>query len=596
MVRTVGLAWSCRLRGSQPIKEGNCGELGFPSDTARWRANSYVIAALCLSLGSGDRSMLILTVVITILATNLFLGFFIAHYLGYGPQNFQELWTGVYLRPMNAVDPEAHSRSIRPEVLDALTQAAAAGRLVAEPTKPDSKIVTSSSQPQTLADEDLVRTMVHANLALHQAALVLDRTRWVEPISPGIFPGFPEFSWSLEIGTQELAVWRQWLRQVRPNEEVAWWKNYVAQWEKAQEAWQEYQQAIVSIGRIRGAEKLYKEKATDVICEEGSCRLVPKATSKASWWQRSSAELRTLAWVHGQLEQLHQEAFDRFVTARRFMRLLHERTLGWVRQTFKPERIEYWSNNFDSRWSWTGLSAPITDANKSEGFVLVLRSQEDWVAEYSWGGVVADAVIQHRTECLGLWFQSVPSLSVDTILPLRQSIHDRADAIWISSENPESARIAAWTIADKLELARRRIDEQEIRLPCRILIQPLSSKRTAVAAIRQAMKVLDDPEHAIWNPGSDLVWSMERRGPQPVPRPDSLPFVETTLDLAQWYVHWRLGIEFSAPQVGGDSLDAEVTGRRDALAGTSHSSTNDPFSEVAGNATALPPDDDGIEW
>lgn len=540
--------------------------------------------------------MLILTVVITILATNLFLGFFVAHYLGYGPQNFQELWTGVYLRPMSPVDAEARSQPIRREILDALTQAAAAGPLRPELANSRSVAESPNSDPPKLPDDDLVRAMVHANLALHQSALVMDRARLVEPTAAATYVGFPEFVWSLETGTRDLTAWQQWLREVRPTEDVAWWKNYVRQWENAHQAWQEYQQVIVSIGRIRAAEKSFSEEASDVICEEGSCRLVTKTAPGPSWWQRPSAELRTLAWVHGQLEQLHQEAFDRFVVARRAMRQLHERTLGWIRQTFKPERIEHWANTFDSRWSWAGLSAPITDVNKREGFLLVLRSQEDWVAEYSWGGIIADAVIQHRTECLGQWFQSVPSLSVDTVLPLRQSIHDRADAIWISSENPESARIAAWTIANKLELARRRIDEQEIRLPFRILIQALNEKRSALSAIRNAMKILDDFEHAIWNPGGDLVWSMERRGPQAIARPDSLPFVESTLDLTQWYVHWRLGIEFAAPQPADELLNAKTSIQRDSFNATGNPSANDIPSAVTGNAASMPPDDDGIEW
>ncbi|MDP1560392.1 MAG: hypothetical protein Q8M16_03250 [Pirellulaceae bacterium] len=538
--------------------------------------------------------MLILIVVIAILATNLFLGFFVAHYLGYGPQNLDELWTGVYLRPVGAGGPDSYSQPVNRVVLDALTQAAAARPLLPSETITQHR---SESAKAMLSDDELVKTMMHANLALHQAGLLIDRQRLIEPHPSATFEGFPDFEWNSDDLKESLETWLAWLRNANPAEEIRWWNSYVATWISTYTAWSEYQRCLKSLRRIREAEQNYSEKLTTVVCNDGGCRLVDKQPARGSWWQRSSADLRTLTWVHGQLERLHQEAFDHFILFRQESRQLCERTLSWSRLTFKPERLAGWVANFDQRWSWAGLPAAITDVNKQDGYLVVLGTRVDWVAEYGWGGVVADAVLQHRTECLNRWFESVPSVSSDTVLPLRQIIHDRAVAMWISSQNPETARIAAWTIADKLELSRRQMAGQDVQLPCRVLVVPLSPQRPAVVAIRQSARILDQTEQAIWKNSSGLVWSLERRGLESVARPDSLPLFESTMDLAQWYVGWRLGIGFSMPQptAAPDENSAErilppsATTRSSAV-------TNDAPAADSGNSDPTPIDDDGIEW
>jgi len=48
--------------------------------------------------------MFTLIVVITLVGSNLFLGFFVASRLGFGPQNFTELFTGIYGRPFKISD------------------------------------------------------------------------------------------------------------------------------------------------------------------------------------------------------------------------------------------------------------------------------------------------------------------------------------------------------------------------------------------------------------------------------------------------------------------------------------------------------------
>lgn len=537
--------------------------------------------------------MLILIVVIAILATNLFLGFFIAHYLGYGPQNFDELWTGVYLRPMGPSRSEIQSQSIDRVILDALTQAAAAQPLL--PTEP--VVMLRSESAKKLSDGELVTTMMHANLALHQAGLVIDRLRLIEPHAAETFAGFPDFQWSRETATESLKVWQDCLQTIGPAEEIAWWKSYLAQWMSTHQAWLNYQGSLVSIGRILEVEQKFSKQQPAVVCEDGSCRIVGNQPSDQAWWKRTPAELKTLAWVHGQLDQLHQEAFDHFVLFRRESRQLQERTLGWARQTFKPERLAGWVAKFDQRWSWAGLPAVITDLNKQDGFLLLLSTHENWIAEFGWGSVVADAILHHRSKCLDRWFVSVPSVSAGTVLPLRQTIHDRAVAIWISAENPESARIAAWTIADKLELTRRRLEPHEVHLPCRVLVVPLNSKRTARAAIGQSMRILDNSEHAIWMDCGSHVWSLERRGPQAVPRPDALPLVESTMDLAQWYVEWRLGVGLALPQPTSVSAENVGEGATDPVPSEPHSASGDDSQGVGdGIADPLPTEDDGIEW
>lgn len=538
--------------------------------------------------------MLILIVVIAILATNLFLGFFVAHYLGYGPQNLDELWTGVYLRPVEAGAADSYSQPINRVLLDALTQAAAAGPLLpSETTTHD----PSESAKAMLSDDELVKTMMHANLALHQAGLLIDRQRLIEPHPSATFDGFPDFVWTSADLKESLEAWQAWLHNSNPAEEIHWWNSYVAAWMSTYKAWSEYQRCLQSLRRIREAEQACSEKLTTVVCNDGGCRLVNKQPASGSWWERSPADLRTLTWVHGQLERLHQEAFDHFVLFHQESRQLCERTLSWARLTFKPERLASWAANFDQRWSWAGLPAAITDVNKQDGYLVVLGTRVDWVAEYGWGSVVADAILQHRTECLNRWFESVPSVSSDTVLPLRQIIHDRAVAMWISSQNPETARIAAWTIADKLELSRRQVGGQDVQLPCRVLVIPLSPQRPAAVAIRQSKRILDQTDQAIWKNSSGLVWSLERRGLEMVARPDSLPLFESTIDLVQWYVGWRLGIGCSLPEstAASDENSADTTSPQSA---TAHSSavTHDPPAADSENFDPNPIDDDGIEW
>jgi hypothetical protein len=539
--------------------------------------------------------MLILIVVIAILATNLFLGFFVAHYLGYGPQNLDELWTGVYLRPVGPVGTVNDPQPVQRVVLDALTQAAAARPLL--PLEIITPARVGTTNPSELSDGELVKTMMHANLALHQAGLLVDRLRLVDPHPTEVFDGFPSFVGNSSDLNEYLQTWQNWLQAVRPHEEIPWWKSYVASWVSTHQVWLEYQKSLSSLLRIRQAEHDFSSKLTTVVCEDGSCRLVSKQPASSSWWQRSPADLRTLSWVHSQLEQLHQEAFDHFVKLRQESRRLYERTLAWSRQTFKPDRLSGWAADFDQRWSWAGLPAVITDVQKQDGFLVVLGTRTDWVVEYSWGGVVVDALLQHRTECLNRWFASVPSVSAETILPLRQVIHDRAVAIWISSENVESARVAAWTIADRLELSHRKIDGQDIRLPCRVLVIPLSRKRPAAVAVKQAIRLLDNPDHTIWNQGGSLVWSLDRPVPQAVSRPDSLPLVESTMDLAQWYVGWRLGIGFAMPHAATVSTPTKEDPFSQPLAANSSSAlANDPTSVDFGDNEPKPVDDDGIEW
>ena len=533
--------------------------------------------------------MLILIVVIAILTTNLFLGFFIAHYLGYGPQNFEELWTGVYGRPAGPIVPTGDSNPDVRVIVDALTQAAADRPLLPNDAGGSSDLAS----PHQLPDHELVRAMLHANMALHQAGLLIDRVRLIHPQPPAKFAGFPPLVWDAHSHAAGLATWRDWLQSASPAEEVGWWKAYVATWLSTHQAFEKYQRSLLSLRRVQDAELNFSQQQTTVVCEDGSCRLVHVQPTNTAWWKRPPAELKTLAWVHGQLDQLHQEAFDHFVLFRTESRRLNERTLAWVRQTFKPERLIGWAAQFDQRWSWAGLSAAITGARKQDGFVFVVATHVDWVAEFGIGSVVADAVVHHRTECLNRWFDSVPTISTATILPLRETVHDRATAVWISSEDPESAQIAAWTIADKLELSHRMLGHEEVHLPCRVLVVPLSKKRPAMAGIRQAMQILNDLDHALWNSGNGIVWSLEKRGPQPVPRPDALPLVESAMSLAQWYVGWRLGIGFTMPvreTSAAESLSPLSAEQKLASANAA------PTDNGGGTADPPPVDDDGIDW
>jgi hypothetical protein len=531
--------------------------------------------------------MLILIVVIAILATNLFMGFFVAHYLGYGPQNFQELWTGIYLRPMGDSDAGKQARPISTAILEAMIETAIDPQLHPDDRPSIQSVVSKSEAPQRISDADLVWTMWHANLALHQNSLQSDRLRFREQGSHVA---------SDAVEAQFLSKWQSRLHQVQPTEEIVWWKRYVSQWEATHKAWIDYRQSWSSLRRIQVAEQNYAEQLTTVVCEGDSCRRVSKKATSGSWWQRSPAELRTLAWVHDQLDHLHQEAFDHFVAARRQTTILHEKSLAWIRQTFQPETIESWAREFDSRWSGVGLNASITDPNKGDGFLVIIHTPENWVAEFVWGNVVVDAILRNRNEGLEQWFQAIPS-QASAIRPLRQIVNDRTVAIWLQADNIQSARIAAWTIADKLERSCRKIEDQAIDLACRVMVVPLGPKKNAEIALQQTMRILNDSDQRIYEDPHGFVWSLEGKRPERVPRPDSLPLVESTVDLAQWYIGRPMATAFVAtpvdvPPANGSAIADSPVAANNPVAANSSLATKTPStvnspSVVNGSATAI---------
>jgi hypothetical protein len=557
--------------------------------------------------------MLILIVVISILTTNLFLGFLVAHYLGYGPKNFHELLTGIDPRPLPDGGIAPRPDPIAPTTLAEFAQAAAANPPTPSPQTDWAAFVsqyastpTTPPAPTSVADRELIHTVLHSNLALQQAGLLMDYERMVtaSPTSapPHAHPSggsepaeadHPSQPWTEQTPHDVLIAWERYLQSVALANTTPWWKSFLRQWRETQQAWLAYETTVRVRRRLIDAHQQWLAKSTEVVCDDNSCRRVSKAAGQSQWWQRPSAEWRTLTWAQGQVEACERETFERLVLARQQTQQLFRQSCHWLRQTFKPSLLREQAAQLDARLFPGGLEAELQDNNKSHGALFLLKTKQDWIADYCRGTMVTEAILQHRAQRLDDWFQALPNLSDDGQQPLRQLIDPWTAALWVPSENAASARVAAWTVIDKLESSARQIDRQIVSLDLRLLIVPLTAKRPVQAALQAALTWTEPLDATLWEPGGNIVWTQADRRPEPVPRPDALPRLDGELDLTAWYKSLLLGIDPATP--------AGEAGEEDALPKSPspqpvEQSTDKHDNRTVAESAAPPAEDDGIDW
>jgi hypothetical protein len=553
--------------------------------------------------------MLILIVVISILTTNLFLGFLVAHYLGYGPQNFQELWYGIDPRPIADNGISRRPDPIASNTLAKLAQAAAANPPIPSDQTDWAAFVdrhaptTSTVPPATpVPDRDLILTMLHSNLALQQVGLLIDcgRLGTAAPTSTpsparavvgseSTAPDNPSLPWSGRTPRDVLIAWERYLQGVVLANATPWWKSFWQQWRETQQAWLAYETTVQARRRLIDAHQQWLAKSTEVVCDEGSCRRVNKAANRSNWWQRPSAEWRTLTWAQGQVEACERETFERLVLARQQTQQLFRQSCHWLQQTFKPSLIREQAAHVDVRLFPSGMEAEIHDNNKTHGSLFLIKTKQDWIADYCRGTVVTEAILQHRAQRLDDWLQAMPNLSEDGQQPLRQWIDPWTAALWVPSDNAASARVAAWTVVDKLESCTRQIDRQTMSLDLRLLIVPITPKRTTPTALKAALAWLGPLDSAVWEPVANRVWAQTGNRLEPVPRPDALPRLEGELDLTAWYTSFLLGPEPAAP---ADSAPADVAPSPQPV----EQSTDNHDNRTAAESAAPTAEDDGIDW
>jgi hypothetical protein len=386
-----------------------------------------------------------------------------------------------------------------------------------------------------------------------------------------------------------LQAWGHYLQGAVLANATPWWKSFLQQWREAQAAWLTYEATLLARQRLLDAHQQWLAKSTDVVCDENACRRVSKTSGAGGWWQRPSAELRTLVWVQEQIAACERETFERLVLARRQTRQLFRRSCDWLRQTFKPALLREQAANLDKRSFPHGLEAEVNDIQKSHGAVFLLQTKQDWIADYFLGTVVTEAVLQHRSERLDDWFQALPTLSDDGQQPLRQSIDPWTAALWVPSDEAASARVAAWTVVDKLESALRKIDQQPVSLELRLLIVPVTPKRSSPAALQAALAWIEPQDSPIWEPGANVVWTQSGRRPEPVPRPDALPRLDGELQRGDWYRSVLLGPE---PETDADQKPTDTVAPPQPVEQSSEKHDNRNPTEGA----APPAEDDGIDW
>lgn len=557
------------------------------------------------------RPMLILIVVISILTTNLFLGFLVAHYLGYGPQNFQELWYGIDPRQLPGGETANRPNPIAAAHLIELAQTAAADPPLPHDHGDWETFVSqcaSGANPvpsaAPLPDRELIRTVLHSNLGLQQAGLLIDSRRVLtrmnhsettvavpsEAASPEPPSQLPNLGrWTSGTERDVLTAWERYLQGVVLANTTPWWKSFLQQWREAQSAWLAYEATVLARQRLLDAHQQWLAKSTEVVCVDNSCRRVSKNVGTSRWWQRPSAEWRTLVWVQGQLDACERETFERLVLARQLTQRLFQQSCDWLRQTFKPALLREQAELLDKRCFPHGLEAEIHDTPKSHGSVFLIKTKPDWIADFCRGTVVSEAVVQHRSQSLNDWFHALPNLSEDGQQPLRQVLDPWTAAVWVPSAEAASARVAAWTVVDKLESALRKIDRDAVSLELRLLIVPVTPKRSSQAALKAALTWMAPLDSALWAPGANVVWTQSGRRPEPVPRPDALPRLEGELDLGTWYRTFLLGTEPLDPI---DPTPADEA----ALPQPVEQTAPKPDNRSSADSAAPPAEDDGIDW
>ncbi len=610
--------------------------------------------------------MLILVVVVAILATNLFLGFFIAHYLGYGPQNFQELWTGVYLRPLGGENLRSLPEPIDSMIFDAMTRAAAANLV---PPDDDTTVDLATNK---VTDSEVPLMVLRSLSVLRHSGLVLERHRFldraaiaqgkapppdsmpptrkavgqsvetveaveaveaVETVRPkedfdagsaapsgpsgpsepvgtktagessesseehsgeAKFIIFPEFRWEPESIDRLLATWQDYLHQVQPELPLPWWAAYLSHWSKVRSAWRAYWQLLASLKRIEIAEREYQLGIPDIVCDNTGCRRVSESTP-TSWWQRPAAELRTLAWAQSQKQRLVQEAFEQFVSARTLEQSLFGQICQWLGDTYKPEVFTDLAARAHPSISEASWGAPMTEPNTTDGFLVLIAEQVNWVTEFCRGSVVAEAFTQHRHKQLQLWFSSFPKTAKHSPQPVSQRIDERTTAVWLPVSDLASAKVTAWTMANTLACPDYMAGNVKVEQACRLLLIPLSSKRNAAGAIQLGQKLLQKPEHPMWESDATPVWTWNGKQAKPVEHPDSLPNLSATVELATWYVERMLGI--SVPTY--DQLsNLDVLLQEQGFSGTAMVADSSPLgNNTTGDTAELPvEEDDDIDW
>lgn len=553
--------------------------------------------------------MLILIVVISILTTNLFLGFLVAHYLGYGPKNFQELFSGIDPHPLASGGPARRPDPIAPTLLTEFAQAAAANPPTPSQQTDWAAFVNQYAStpptppaPASVPDCELIHTVLHGNLALQQAGLLLDYERMVtvSPTSepPRAQPGGESEParadnssqpWTEQTPHDVLIAWERYLQSVALANTTPWWKSFLRQWRETQQAWLAYETTVQARRRLLDAHQQWLAKSNEVVCDDNSCRRVSKAAGQSHWWQRPSAEWRTLTWAQGQVEACERETFERLVLARQQTQQLFRQSCLWLRQTFKPSMLREQAAALDARLFPGGMAAEIHDSNKTQGSLFLLKTKQDWIAEYCRGTVVTEAILQHRAQCLDDWFLTLPNLSKDGQQPLRQLIDPWTAALWVPSDNAASARVAAWTVVDRLESTARQIDRQTASLDLRLLIVPITPKRTVEAALKVALTWTEPLDSPLWEPGGNIVWTQAGRRPEPVPRPDALPRLEGELDLTTWYKSFLLRTDPTDPS-GKIGLEESPPPQ------PVEQSTDNHDNRIAAESAASPAQDDGIDW
>ncbi len=333
--------------------------------------------------------MLVLIIVIAILGTNLLLGLFVAHYTGYGPQNFNELMTGVTLEPRGEFQRQLEREvpklgtKFRKQMASAIHQ-----RLL----RPDQ--LTLDRQDE---DEEMIVLTLQAIETVNYATILLDELRFqvdaeddaddaddagdfaateksvdasaaiedgMDP-SDGPLPqkddqglsdqgldGGPEDdsdypsdssgveiplrSWTAEELSEMLAVWSQRLHSIEGINETPWWGKFIKQWDQFLQDWNNYRIIVEACVAVDAA--VVAEVARQAILVKTEDAVASPSTSRRKKKAAKAAPIsKTQRWIQSQKQQLYTDLFHKRDALRQAQRSLIQVADGGLQSWFSKQ-------------------------------------------------------------------------------------------------------------------------------------------------------------------------------------------------------------------------------------------------------------------
>lgn len=227
--------------------------------------------------------MITLIVVVTIIGSNLFLGFFVASRMGFGPQSFTELFTGIYGRPFKINDElglrirgtlTAGQRKLFYSCVGENRPVPASNELGSDETKLECMLSTlravdAAERASVLLDEQRFCGLELGQLGDDQESESNSSNSESESGDGQQVEGeMPVPSFLSKDDAEELENWiKQWdkhLNELQQPEELDWWHQFLENWDDFLDAWKQYRLSaqLLSDAEV-GAEKVL-QKANEI--------------------------------------------------------------------------------------------------------------------------------------------------------------------------------------------------------------------------------------------------------------------------------------------------------------------------------------------